>query len=210
MSKLYIVGTAGLAREIADTLRFSNLKNHYFCGFISETESDIGTNIGNHQVVGSDTHLPFNNKEEVNLVIGIGRTKTRSKVANFYEHLKNCRFPNVVNENAQISPTLQCGYGNIFLHQAFVSTNVSIGNFNLFNWFVSVGHDATVGSGCVVNPHAHLSGYSKLGDNILIGTHASVLENCSIVSNTLIGAGAVVTRSITIPGTYIGIPAKQI
>lgn len=210
MRELYIVGTGGLAREVSDMLRVSNMKIHKFCGFIAENNSNIGDSIGHNQVVGSDTCLPFNNQEEVSLIIGIGRTKLRSKAGEFYRQFKNCFFPNVVHESAVVSSRFRCGYGNLILHQAFISTDVEVGNFNLFNWFSSVGHDVKIGSGCVINPHSHLSGYSKLGDDILIGAGASVLENCSITSNTLVGAGAVVTKNIFEPGTYVGTPARKI
>lgn len=48
-----------------------------------------------------------------------------------------------------------------------------------------------------------------IGNNVSIGTHATILP-VKICDYVVIGAGAVVTRDITIPGVYVGNPAKKI
>ncbi len=47
-----------------------------------------------------------------------------------------------------------------------------------------------------------------IGDNVSIGSNATILP-VSICNNVVIGAGAVVTKSIIVPGTYAGNPAKR-
>jgi acetyltransferase-like isoleucine patch superfamily enzyme len=48
-----------------------------------------------------------------------------------------------------------------------------------------------------------------IGDNVSIGSNASILP-VAICNNVVIGTGAVVTKNITVPGTYAGNPAKKI
>jgi acetyltransferase-like isoleucine patch superfamily enzyme len=50
---------------------------------------------------------------------------------------------------------------------------------------------------------------TKVGDRVSIGTNATVLP-VDICDDVVIGAGAVVTRSITKPGLYAGVPARRI
>jgi acetyltransferase-like isoleucine patch superfamily enzyme len=46
-----------------------------------------------------------------------------------------------------------------------------------------------------------------IGNNVSIGTNTTVLP-VSICDNVVIGAGAVVVKNITVPGTYVGNPAR--
>ncbi|MEM6474690.1 MAG: DapH/DapD/GlmU-related protein [Pseudomonadota bacterium] len=50
----------------------------------------------------------------------------------------------------------------------------------------------------------------RLGDNVVIGANSVVVGPVDICDNVVIGAMSLVNRSITEPGTYVGIPAKRI
>jgi acetyltransferase-like isoleucine patch superfamily enzyme len=85
---------------------------------------------------------------------------------------------------------------------------------------VAVGEDCFIGHGVMFindwfqtgGPSRHnrdLWAETKLGDKVSIGSNATILP-VSICSNVVIGAGSVVTRDITIPGFYLGSPARMI
>jgi acetyltransferase-like isoleucine patch superfamily enzyme len=48
---------------------------------------------------------------------------------------------------------------------------------------------------------------TKLGKHVSIGTNATVLP-VTICDHVVVGAGAVVTKDITVPGFYVGNPAR--
>lgn len=50
---------------------------------------------------------------------------------------------------------------------------------------------------------------TKIGKNVSIGSNATILP-VSICDNVVIGAGSVVTKDLTVPGVYLGNPAKKI
>jgi acetyltransferase-like isoleucine patch superfamily enzyme len=50
---------------------------------------------------------------------------------------------------------------------------------------------------------------TRIGNNVSIGSNATILP-VEICDNVVIGAGSVVTKSIIIPGTYAGNPAKKL
>lgn len=50
----------------------------------------------------------------------------------------------------------------------------------------------------------------RLGDNVVIGANTVLVGPLEICDNVVIGAMSLVNRSITEPGTYVGIPAKRI
>lgn len=50
---------------------------------------------------------------------------------------------------------------------------------------------------------------TKIGNQVSIGSNATILP-VEICDRTVIGAGTVVTKNITVPGVYVGNPAKLI
>jgi len=48
---------------------------------------------------------------------------------------------------------------------------------------------------------------TKLGNHVSIGTNATVLP-VTICDRVVVGGGAVVTKDITVPGFYVGNPAR--
>ena len=50
---------------------------------------------------------------------------------------------------------------------------------------------------------------TKIGNQVSIGSNATILP-VAICDRAVIGAGAVVTKDITVPGVYVGNPAKLI
>lgn len=87
-----------------------------------------------------------------------------------------------------------------------------------------VGNDVRMAAHCVLIPANHqfenadtpirLQGLSKkgirIGDNVWVGAGVRILDGVEIAGGSVIGAGAVVVKSLTEPGSYVGVPAKLI
>lgn len=82
---------------------------------------------------------------------------------------------------------------------------------------VTIGNHCFIGHGVMfVNDLFTMNGPAKnkvLWKKTLIGNHVSIGSNSTILpveicDYAVIGAGAVVTHNITVPGTYVGNPAK--
>ena len=104
----------------------------------------------------------------------------------------------------------QIGAGSQVLAGAIVNTGACIGRGTIINSGAIVEHDVQVGDFCHLAPGSVIGGGAHLSANVLLGTNATVLPGVSVAAGSLIGAGAVVTRDITCPGTYVGVPARQI
>ena len=100
--------------------------------------------------------------------------------------------------------------GLIKCEGAIVTTNVTIGKHVHLNLHVTVGHDCILGDYFTAAPGARISGNVTIGECVYVGSNAVIIEKLTICDNVTIGAGAVVTKDITEPGTYVGIPAKKI
>jgi acetyltransferase-like isoleucine patch superfamily enzyme len=88
---------------------------------------------------------------------------------------------------------------------SFICELVTIGD----ECFISHGamfiNDLFVSGGPDANPDCWRA--TKLGNHVSIGTNATVLP-VTICDHVVIGAGAVVTKDITVPGFYVGNPAR--
>lgn len=119
-------------------------------------------------------------------------------------------------------------YGNVTL-----SDNVFVGPFVEIQTDVSIGANTriqshsficsrvTIGSDCFIG-HGVMFTNDKfdvlplsrdrllpttVGNRVLIGSNATILP-VKICDDVIIGAGSVVTKDITVPGTYLGNPAR--
>ena len=85
---------------------------------------------------------------------------------------------------------------------------------------VEIGEDCFVGHGVMFTNDVFAKGgpargdkslwrATRVGDRVSIGSNATLLP-VQICDDVVVGAGAVVTRDITVPGTYAGNPARSL
>ena len=107
-----------------------------------------------------------------------------------------------------------------------IQRNVSVGEYckvqshSFICELVTIGHHCFIGHGVVfindlfkeggpAGGNIELWKATQIGNHVSIGSNATILP-VSICDNVVIGAGAVVTKNITLPGTYAGNPAVLI
>jgi len=88
---------------------------------------------------------------------------------------------------------------------SFICEHVTIGERCFIGHGVMFANDLFQGG--APDPDPASWGRTHIGDNVSIGSNATILP-VRICQGAVIGAGAVVTRDITIPGTYAGNPAR--
>jgi sugar O-acyltransferase (sialic acid O-acetyltransferase NeuD family) len=211
--KLIILGTSGLAREMAMLAEQINAIQQCWdlVGFIGEAGCEIGKDLGFGVILGDDTWL-LSQSFEADLVAGVGYPGIKQNVLSAYIKKTNqFQFPNLIHPTAIVdNQYVQLGQGNVITAGCIFTCNISVKDFNLFNWNVTVGHDASIGSFNVINPGSNISGYVTIGDRVLVGTGSQILERLHVESDVTIGAGAVVTKNIGAGETVVGIPAKPL
>lgn len=105
---------------------------------------------------------------------------------------------------------LALGEGSQILAGAIVNPGARIGRGVILNSGAIVEHDCDIGDFCHLAPGSVMGGGARLGAGSLLGTNATILPGISVCAHVRIGAGAVVTRDITAPGTYAGLPARAV
>jgi acetyltransferase-like isoleucine patch superfamily enzyme len=125
-------------------------------------------------------------------------------------NLYNCK----IGSNCFIGPFVEIQKG------AVIGENCRIQSHSFICDLVEIGNDSFIGHGVMfINDKFSNGGpargdtslykSTKIGNNVSIGSNATILP-VSICDNVVIGAGSVVTKSILLPGTYAGNPAKKI
>ena len=118
-----------------------------------------------------------------------------------------------IGDNSFIGPFVEIQKG------AAIGSNCKIQSHSFICELVTIGNNCFIGHGVVFINDKMKDGPANgdktewnktvIGDNVSIGSNASILP-VEICNNVVIGTGAVVTKNITVPGTYAGNPAKKI
>lgn len=212
-SDLYIIGTGGLAKEVAQLARRID----------PGAERWPMIHYVTHDVAEMNQPRPFGAIDYLDealatltsptdVVIGIGHAQLRRRIALSLSGHAQLRFPNLIHPRVELDPTLiALGVGNIITQGVVMTCDIALGDFNLLNLNVTIGHDSRLGSYNVINPGCSISGNVTINDACLFGTGSRVLETLYVADDVALGAGAVLTRSIhTVGGTYVGVPARRI
>lgn len=211
--ELFIVGTQGLAKEVAQLARRIDPDGQTWSviRYVTNDKSLIGTGLLFGLIDTLDDSLRKMDRP-ADVVIGIGYPRLRRRVVTELRANAWLRFPNLIHPRVEFDPELvRVGEGNMITQGVVLTCDIAFGDFNLLNWNVTVGHDCRIGSYNVINPSSSVSGNVTIGDACLIGTGARILEGRQVADETTLGAGAVLTTSImTSGGTYVGVPAHSI
>jgi len=210
---LVVIGTSGLAREMAMVAEQVNAREHRweFAGFIGDKGAKVGQDLGVARIIGDDAWL-LSETWEADLVVGIGYPALRAKaMAPYLSQGDRFGYPNLIHPLASLDfRRIELGRGNVVTAGVALTCDIEIRDFNLFNLNVTVGHDAVIGSFDVFNPGGNISGGVRIGDRVLGGTGFQILEGLTIGDDCVIGAGGVVVRDVEPGLTVVGVPAKPL
>lgn len=208
MAKVFVVGGGGHAKVVISVLKKG--------GYDIEGYTDVEDR-------GSILGVPYLGKDSIfdevirkhrtpNAVIGIGKVDTSDLRLSLQDKLGTMGFdfPVICSLHAIVNEGVSLGAGTVVLDGVVINSGTEIGKACILNTNSTVEHDCRIGANVHLSPSATLSGGVIIGDNCMIGTGSIVIQAISICKGTLIGAGSTVVKDITIPGTYVGSPAKRI
>jgi len=207
MEKIYIIGASGFGKEVAWLIEEN--QDYQIAGFIDDDESLKDTEINGYEVLGGIEYL-LNIKEDINVVIAIGKPHIREQVVDKLNSKDNIRYPNIISKDARISKHVEMGFGNIICSGNTLTVNIKLGNFNHINLNCTVGHDTTLNDYITVYPGVSISGNVHIDNYSELGTGSKVIQNIDIKKDVIIGSGGIVVRDLLESGTYVGVPVKMI
>ena len=200
MTDVIIIGAGGHARVIADIVR---CRHDRLLGFLDDNARG---SVGDIPVLG--TIKDYVNYPDASFIIGIGNAAVRRKVA---EQMEGVQWYTAIHPSAVVSPMgVSIGAGTAVMAGAVMNSGATVGEHCIINTTAVVEHDNRIGAFSHISVGAKLAGTVTVGPDTWVGIGAVVSNNLSICGGCVIGAGAVVVKSITEPGTYVGVPARRI
>ena len=192
-----LIGAGGFAREIKAHMNNPSMK----C-FVDDEYYIKGNRDNIHPL------SEFDSSKYLALIV-IGDPEQRSQMVGKLPH--DTVFFNFIHNSAIIlGKDVEYGTGIIICAGCILTTNIIIGDHAQLNLKTTIGHDCLIGSYFTTAPGSKISGNCDIGNNVYVGTNASIREKISICSFVTIGLNAGVVKSITEPGTYVGVPSKKI
>ena len=165
--------------------------------------------VDDEYVVDGTKPLSEFDPNEFALMIAIADSKSRCDITN--------RLPKETKYFTWVHPTslimdnnIEIGEGSFIGAYSILTTNIKIGKHAILNRGNHIGHDSKIGDYFSAMPGAIVSGNVTIYDSVYLGNNATIKEKLSIHSQSIIGSNAAVVKSISSPGTYVGVPVKKL
>jgi sugar O-acyltransferase (sialic acid O-acetyltransferase NeuD family) len=210
MQKVAIFGARGFARELHQLLIDLTAAGtpHRCVGFIVDRGYLESAVVHDLPVYEDKTILAED--EGIRVVIGIGQTPPRYRIANEIEREFGDRFARLRHPRAWLGDGIPARTGSVICAGALVTTDISVGAHAHLHVGSKIGHDTVIGDYVTVAPGTTVSGRVQIGAGTFIGAGAVILPDVKIGAWSIIGAGAVVTKDVPDNVTVVGVPARII
>ncbi len=184
--------------------------NYNILGYVDNHQISKELSFYPYKYLGDDDSFPFSKfSEKAVFIISPDNPLDRKRLADKSKRY-GLKYINLISPHANISRSSLLGTGIIIQYGCNVSSLTRIGDFVKINTYANIMHNVQIGDYTTIAPNAIILGFVNIHRKCYIGANSSILPRINICSDVIIGAGAVVTKDITEPGTYVGIPAKKI
>lgn len=148
---------------------------------------------------GKNFHMAF-------VYSGLPLMTSRRKLLDKYEEL-GAKFVSLVSPTAIITANSTIGEGSAIMTGTIIN-RATLGKHVIVNSGAIIEHDCLIGENTFIGPGAVIGGFTEIGDNCFIGLGAKIGNGLKIGDNVTIAMGATVSRNLTEPGIYHGLPLK--
>lgn len=198
--KLLIFGFGGHARSVADIALACGYRELIFV----DTNANVNENFRGHRVVKNTECM---DDSWYFAFAASGNALERKNQCTVIEQL-GLSLVSLVAPSASIGVGSYISDGCFIGHHVHIGPMVSIGRACIINTGAIVEHESSVGDYSHISVNSTIAGRSKIGALSMLGAGATIIDGLSVCDNVVIGAGAVLVSSISVPGTYIGVPAR--
>jgi sugar O-acyltransferase (sialic acid O-acetyltransferase NeuD family) len=209
MKNIAIYGAGGFAREVFQLIVDINQKNeiYNFLGFIEDNSEKLDEKIYGFPILDGMNWLE--NKKETLVVIGIGNTSVKRKVALRLTEW-NINSPTLIHPSVICGRNVKFGTGSIICASNVITVDIKFGEHVILNLDCTVGHDAVIEDFSTIAPGSRISGNVHIGEGTDVGTGSSIIQGIQVGAWSVLGAGAVVSKNIPSNVTAVGIPARPV
>lgn len=171
----------------------------------------VGSEVSGYRIIGTDDDIQ-RYATECEFIVTVGSIKSAEKRRTLFDKIlrADAVLAVIIASTAYVSGRAHIGPGTVVLHHATVNAGATIGENCIINTAANIEHNVTVGAHTHISTGAMVNGDASIGSCSFIGSGAVIANGISIAPGSVIGAAAAVITDITVPGTYIGIPARHL
>ena len=127
---LVVYGAGGFGREVMWLIETSSIINEKYniLGFVDDSEEVANRLINGYNVVGNTEWL-LSRDDQIAVAVALGNSDTRKIVSEKLMLNPNISFPNIISDDAKISPYVRFGKGCIVCAGCIITVNIDIGDF---------------------------------------------------------------------------------
>ncbi|MEO5684450.1 MAG: acetyltransferase [Chitinophagaceae bacterium] len=209
MSRLAIIGSNDLGKLIAHHALQSGWN---VVGFF-DNKKEKGIAIDNYgDILGAVDQIElFYKGGKLDCIInGVGYTQFEYRQKVFDSLKGKVPFANVIHNNTYVDKSVSLGEGIFILPGTTLDMNVKIRDNVLLNTGCNIAHDSEIMEHTFIAPGVTIAGNVQVGNCNFIGVGSTILDGIRTCPKVVVGGGALVSKNITDPGVYIGIPARRI
>jgi len=209
MDRIVILGGGGHAKVVISMLR--QCRTYTIAGYVDpEDRGDVD----GVRYLGTDDELAAAMRSQAIALaaLGIGHPRDAGRRRRAYAAASalGLRFPSVIHPAAVVAEDADVAEGSAVMAGAVVQPGTRVDRCAIVNTHATVDHDCRLGEFSHIASGATVCGGAVVAAGALVGAGAVVLPGCRIADGCVIGAGAVVRTDCTLPGTYVGMPARRI
>lgn len=195
--QMIIFGCGGHARSVSDVLLVNEPRIRIV--FVDENAAE------GEKIFGFDVVKKIKPKGAFH--VAIGDNEKRKITIN---KMRSGVLSAIISKNASLCKGCIIEKGVFVAHNVFLGPMSQIGRGTIINTGSIIEHETKIGRYCHVASGSTLCGRCNIQDEVLIGAGSVVIDKIIICSHVIIGANSTVIEDITIPGTYVGSPAKKV
>ena len=185
---ILLIGAGGHARACIDVIE---QEGHYLVKGLTGLSREIGSQILDYPVLGTDEDLPALLEGCRNVLIAIGQIETPNLRMRLFDLLQknNCVLPTIVSPRAYVSPYAKLGIGTIVMHGSIINAGAEVGENCIINSQSLIEHDVVIEDHCHIATAAKINGGVYIGKGTFIGSNSSVRQCVNIGERCVIGMG---------------------
>lgn len=207
MKSICIIGTGGFAKEVLSLI--NDLGRYDEVEAFMEPDH-LWEERGKDKMIMGKKVLPMSHADPDKHKITIGVANSLIRQKSLTQLPAEIEYITLIHPSVQISKWVNVGMGCIITAGCILTCDIELGRFSQLNVNTTICHDNIIGDFFTTAPSVNINGHCQIASNVYFGCGAATKQGISICSDVIIGMGAMVTKDITEPGTYIGIPAKKL
>jgi sugar O-acyltransferase (sialic acid O-acetyltransferase NeuD family) len=208
MKKIAFIGSGEMARHIAHYMVEDN--QFEIAGYYDDF-TPVGTIVNSYPILGTldDLETQFKLRVFDELINAIGFTRMQYRKEVFERFEKDVPFATFIHSSCLVDSTAKIGKGVVVFPFCILYLD-SVIEDDVFIQIRSYVTDSRVKKHTMISGTVSIAGRSEIGECCNIGITTTVNDDIKICDFVRTGSGSVVTRNITEPGTYVGVPARKI